>query len=472
MLEGLEISEVIKSHLIVDNKALRFDSEYYKRKYLKEDLNRMRFENKFLGNIAYITDGQHGYHEVDNNSIIRHLTAKNAKGWFANDIDADRIAEWVDENNKRSSLCKNDLILSTRGTVGLCAIVDEEILPANIDQDVARIKFNSFDMLPTVVLAYLNSDIGQDWLQRNQTGMVQQGIALWRIRELPIPIFSIGFQKSIDRAIGSSKIKKDLSSNCYFKSEALLFQSIGLQDFKLNTDAVNIKSFKESFGISGRLDAEYYQKKYEDYIRLVKNYQNGWKSLVNVCTIKDSNISPEENTLYNYIELSDIGKTGDINGCTISPGKALPSRARRMVNTGDVIISSIEGSLGSCAIVQKEYEQSLCSTGFYIINSGLINSSTLLVLFKSDVIQNLLKQGCSGTILTAINKNEFLNIPIPLIENRIQKEIAIALKESFYLKKQSESLLDIAKRAVEMAIEEGEEKAMEWMEERRKEMGD
>jgi type I restriction enzyme S subunit/type I restriction enzyme M protein len=31
------------------------------------------------------------------------------------------------------------------------------------------------------------------------------------------------------------------------------------------------------------------------------------------------------------------------------------------------------------------------------------------------------------------------------------------------LKKQSEHLLEVAKKAVEMAIEEGEERAMEWV---------
>lgn len=142
----------------------------------------------------------------------------------------------------------------------------------------------------------------------------------------------------------------------------------------------------------------------------------------------------------------------------------MPTRARRKVETNDIIVSSIEGSLQSCALIPEKYNNSLCSTGFYVINSDEINSETLLVLFKSEPLQNILKQNCSGTILTAINKPEFQNIPIPKIEKTTQEKIASLVQESFTLKKQSEELLELAKKAVEIAIEEGEEKGMEVIE--------
>jgi restriction endonuclease S subunit len=213
------------------------------------------------------------------------------------------------------------------------------------------------------------------------------------------------------------------------------------------------------------LDAEYYQKKYDDYIYLICNYPNGFEIIEVVCNQKDINYTPKDNAEYKYIELANIGKTGDIKGSTIALGCELPTRARRKVNTNDVLISSIEGSLDSCALVTEEYDNALCSTGFYIIRSNKINSETLLVLFKSEPIQNLLKKSCSGTILTAINKSEFQNIPIPIIDKHIQQQIASLVSESFILKKQSEQLLETAKRAVEIAIEESEESAMKYIEE-------
>ena len=212
------------------------------------------------------------------------------------------------------------------------------------------------------------------------------------------------------------------------------------------------------------MDAEYYQKKYEDYVNLIKGYKNGWNKLSMACNLKDSNFTPEENKQYKYIELSNIGVSGNITGCMLEDGINLPSRARRLINTDDVIISSIEGSLESCALVQEEYDNALCSTGFYVINSLEINPETLIVLFKSEPMQKILKKNCSGTILTAINKDEFLKLPVPIIEKSIQKKIATLVEKSFALKKESEYLLEKAKRAVEIAIEKDEKTAMRFIE--------
>jgi restriction endonuclease S subunit len=82
------------------------------------------------------------------------------------------------------------------------------------------------------------------------------------------------------------------------------------------------------------------------------------------------------------------------------------------------------------------------------------------------MMQNVLKQNCSGTILTAINKDEFYKIPIPIVDKMIQNKIKEKIVYSFVLKKQSEQLLEAAKRAVEIAIEEDEQAAMKYIEEK------
>jgi type I restriction enzyme S subunit/type I restriction enzyme M protein len=79
--------------------------------------------------------------------------------------------------------------------------------------------------------------------------------------------------------------------------------------------SINQKSFKESFLKTGRLDAEYYQPKYEDYQNRVFSYHKGWLSLGEMCNLKDQNYSPSDNKIYQYIELSNIDKSGGIASC-------------------------------------------------------------------------------------------------------------------------------------------------------------
>ena len=121
--------------------------------------------------------------------------------------------------------------------------------------------------------------------------------------------------------------------------------------------------------------------------------------------------------------------------------------------------------LEKIAIVKKEFDRSLCSTGFYVIKSEKINSETLLVLFKNKIMQQILKQNCSGTILTCMNKDAFLNIIIPIVNDIFQSKREEKVKESFKLKEESKQLLEVAKRAVEIAIEDGEELAVKYIKE-------
>ena len=60
--------------------------------------------------------------------------------------------------------------------------------------------------------------------------------------------------------------------------------------------------------------------------------------------------------------------------------------------------------------------------------------------------------------------DDILNLPVPLLPEETQTEIQQKVIESFKLRKQSKHLLECAKRAVEMAIEQDESKAMEWLE--------
>jgi len=165
---------------------------------------------------------------------------------------------------------------------------------------------------------------------------------------------------------------------------------LGIQDFVANPDAYNIKTLKESFLESERIDTEYYLPKYEDYINAVSARKSGVTPLGEVCSIKDCNYTPEDSIKYRYIELANIGKSGDITDCSYESGEDPPTRARRIVIQGGVIVSSIEDSLSCCALVMDNYDHALCSTNFYVARSAQINSETLLILFKSLPIQQLL----------------------------------------------------------------------------------
>jgi len=464
-LEGLEAVEINFSvcSSIID---FRIDANTFKKDYIKSDELINSKPNSIIEELSksVMNFGAYSLCNFINfkDSGIPFLMTQNIRHNYI-DWNIDKFVDKESHNMLYKSHCKKGQVLITMAGeyLGRVAVYDrEEICSSN--QAIAKVTLKK-DLSPYIISTFLNSKHGQNQINRFKTITGQPNINMSLIKSLKIPWFSNNFQIIIEKLILESQSKRDFTSDIYQEAENILFKTIGLNKNEISINPINIKKFSESFLVNGRLDAEYYQKKFEDYINLICIYPNGFETIQSSCNQKDTNFTPNEIKEYNYIELSNIGKSGDIKGCTTALGNELPSRARRKVNTDDVIISSIEGSLDSCAVITEEYNNALCSTGFYIINSTKINSETLLVLFKSEPMQNLLKKSCSGTILTAINKTEFQNLPVPIIEEKIQMIIKEKVSESFKLKKQSEELLEIVKRAVEIAIEDNEEIAIEYI---------
>lgn len=313
-------------------------------------------------------------------------------------------------------------------------------------------------VLPEYLTAFLNTTSGVHQIKaRARQSINQTNVNPEEVKEIEIPLLSKKLQAAIQNGYHSAHQKLVVAKEIYAQAESILNTYLNIRDCDDRSCAV--KTLSNSFVQSGRLDAEYYQPKYECLIAQI----NATETISSLCNLYDSNFVPDSDGEYNYIELSNVGISGNISNVENIIGYNLPSRARRLVRKGQVIVSSIEGSLSSCALIDSEYDGALCSTGFYVIDSDKINSETLLVLFKSKPIQALLKQRCSGTILTAISKDEFLNMPLPFIDDVVQKEISNKIKESFRLRKEAKRLLDNAIKAVEMAIETDEETALIWL---------
>ena len=398
-----------------------------------------------------VTDGEHGSVEYLENGIM-YLTAENIKSGFVDVSNIKYVSKDVDLRNKRARVETQDILISIKGTLGQVAIAESWLNPCNMNRDVAIIKAKNNNIKNEYLTVFLMSSFGEIQSLRGGSGGVQQMITLERLRNFIVPELSADFYHKIQELYKESLSNLSKSKHLYSEAEEILLSELGLKNWQPNNTPANIKQLKESFLASGRLDAEYYQTKYEDYAGFIRKYKNGFDVLGNVCSLNEKNFNPEDDIKYNYIELSNIGNSGEITGCTSAIGAELPSRARRLVHTNDVIVSSIEGSLQSVALVTDEYDKAICSTGFYVVKSETINPETLLVLFKSEPMQNLLKQGCSGTILTAIGRNELQNIVMPKIRNEVQKEIAEYVQKSISLRKEAKQLLENAKLQVEDAI--------------------
>lgn len=455
MLEGLEVTEVSISAL---ERTHRLDSEFYSRSNLKQVALLENIKAISLCHFADISDGNHM-------SISKEFVETGIPYYRGGDIYNSFIEFATNPlyipqrvfdipTMHRSHLHKGDILMSIVGAIigNISIVATNNDATCSCKLAIIRPKENvSSEYLAT----YLRSRFGQQQIQKFRRGSGQTGLILEDFDQLLVPYLENSTVQLITDNVNKSLDCSLHSQQLYASAESYLLDCLGMANFAANPDAYNIKTLKESFLETGRFDSEYYLPKYEDYIELVHSYPNGYDLIGNVCDIKDNNYTPVNGIQYKYIELANIGKSGEITGCNEQAGEELPTRARRIVHKGDVIVSSIEGSLDSCALVTDEYDRALCSTGFYVLKSHQHNPETLLTLFKSLPIQNLMKKGCSGTILTAIGKSEFEKIPIPLIRQEVQDGIAKHVKKSFELRMEAMQLLENAKLTVENIIETG-----------------
>ncbi|ECO2175329.1 restriction endonuclease subunit S [Campylobacter coli] len=456
----LEISVLKLSEVQKDNESKRIDSEFFKKEYFDA------METMQLNQVEYLGDNmkfnsrysQPKYNETSKIKVINSQYIRN---------------EYIDYENAKSGygkiVPKESVLINATG-VGTLGRVFINILDFDFSIDshinVIVVKNKTY-LNPYFLAIFLQSYYGQIQIIRYYSGTSGQIEIYPRdFNYFKIPIFPMEFQLEIQNLAKDSHKALEESKELYKKAEETLYLELGLDpknplqsllDSKTNNPTnspnISIHTLKESFLKTGRLDSEYYQSKYEDIEKFIKSYPNGYDSFSSIINNKDTNFTPKNNENYSYIELANIGNNGNISEPISDLGKNLPTRARRIVSKGDVIISSIEGSLSSCALITQEFDKHLVSTGFFVLNSKLLNGETLLVMFKSQIFQEYLKKFPSGTILCAINKEELSKILIPKIDSTTQEKIAKYIQESFNLRKKSKQLLDNAKIKVEEQIQ-------------------
>lgn len=450
MLEGLKFKET-RAQIVNSRYSFRLEAEFY-------NADSMHYNDIVKGEKAIIFS-QYGTSNELNEIELGYPVLRLNEFNLAFISKPAKYCDLLDADTYQSLKLKKDDVLICRTNGNPKLVGKSAIVPTDYDYAFAsylfRVRPDRNIINSASLVAFLNSKYGRMEIEKYAMVGNQANFSPAKFREISIPILPNSIQQCVEKYTYSSFDVLKKSEELYASAEAYLLECLGMTEFAANPEAYNVKTLKESFLETGRFDSEYYLPKYEDYVRLVQSYPNGYGLIGEECTIKDRNYTPEDGVLYKYIELANIGKSGEVTGYDEQVGEKLPTRARRIVHRGDVIVSSVEGSLDSCALITDEYDKALCSTGFYVLQSSWFNPETLLTLFKSQLIQNLMQKGCSGTILTAISKSELERIPIPLIRKDVQDEIAKHVQKSFELRKEAMQLLEDAKLTVESVIESG-----------------
>jgi len=444
-------------------RAKRIDAEYYKPEYLRIDSKIKRSHNYLLNQlIISFSSGKNLLQIPYDVKRVSFIRTQNVRPII---ISKEGLTS-VDPSVTNFDLLEEGDILFVRvgEGVGNSSVVTPRWAKNTFSDNVIRLKLKEIN--PYFVVVYLNSEIGSKYLERVKKGSARsliskENIGLIRIYK-PSEDMEIACKKMIIEA--ENLIIK--SENLYSQAETLLLEELGLKDFKPKYQKTYTAKLSDAF-TAHRIDAEYFQPAYEEVIEKIRNYPNGFSKLLKHVENIKPDFDPKKypDNIFLYIELADIDSSiGIVHSVNKIKGEEAPSRARRILKKGDVIVSSVEGSLEKVALIDEEHDGCLASTGFFQFRPLDILPEVLLVLSKTIVLQSQLKKKCSGTILTAVPKESLRDIIIPLIPLSTQQKIASLVQQSHEARKRAKELLEIAKKAVEIAIEKNESKALEFLE--------
>ena len=212
------------------------------------------------------------------------------------------------------------------------------------------------------------------------------------------------------------------------------------------------KKLSDSFLTSGRLDAEYYQPKY-DYLF---SHLNGFTtSTIGELTEIHKSIEPGSDaygeTGVPFIRVSDLSKFG-LSDTTIHLNAEDYHDVMRPQK--DTILLSKDGSVGIAYKVEEPLDVITSGAILHLsLKSTDVLPDYLTLVLNSPVVRLQAERDAGGSIIQHWKPSEIKNVVIPILPMQIQQEIAEKIRSSFKLRKENQYLLDEAKRIVEMAIE-------------------
>ncbi|MBX2931615.1 MAG: restriction endonuclease subunit S [Chitinophagaceae bacterium] len=451
----------------------RIDANTYKKDYLKTEaiIQTKGFKTVEELSVSVQNFGAYSLCNFINftDEGIPFLMTENVRHNFI-DWNIQKYVDLQSHEMLYKSHCRKGQVLVTMAGeyLGRVAVYDKDFVCSS-NQAIAKVTLSS-QQNPYIISTFLNTRYGQNQINRLKTITGQPNINMSLIKSLKILAFSSDFSKAIENTINKSEQKREQSKQKYTQAENLLLQEIGLQDFTPSEEAVNIKSFKESFGISGRLDAEYYQVKYEQIVEKIKSQKHS--SLVSLVNISKS-IEPgsayysDEKGLPFY-RVSDYNKFGlsqpdkELTNSFITDNKELIEQLKPKKGT---ILFSKDGSVGTAYLLREDLDgiTSGAILHLQVKNTKEILPEYLTLALNSKLVQMQAERDAGGSIILHWRVSEIENVVVPIISYNKQQQISKMVEESFRLKQESEQLLETAKQAVEIAIEESEEIAMKYI---------
>lgn len=466
LMDGLKCKEIMLSNTFTATDYFRLEAEYY-------NSISVSYHSTFKGKDV-VSDIQYGTSkycdEVREGYPVLRLNELN-DGF----IDSPQKYCHILSNEEFEKLrLKNGdvLIIRTNGNpnlVGRAAVVLEETefaFASYLYRVIPNERIHS-----EILVAYLNSKYGRYEIDKNSVKGNQTNFSPAKFKDINIPNFGKDIQVLIKKVFHTAYQYRTLANASYLNAERFLLTALKLERFATSTQECSIKLISETFRTYGRLDAEFYQPKYDNLLKILSKFRckklGGENGIVNIKKSIEPGSEAYKTEGIPFVRVSDINKF-EISEPEICVPDNIVENISSLFPQKDTILFSKDGSVG---IAYKMEEDACIVTSGALLHLVVKNVEDVLpdyltLVLNSLAVQLQAERDSSGAIIKHWKPSEIEDVIIPILDMNTQQIIASKVQESFAFRRKSKELLKYATIAVEIAIEKSEEQALSWLKEK------
>jgi type I restriction enzyme M protein len=199
--------------------------------------------------------------------------------------------------------------------------------------------------------------------------------------------------------------------------------------------------------LNGRFDYDFYSPENRKmFSNLDKTNTVRLGDICDIIKVKSRKLKDQNQTV-EYVELSDINTHSyEIINSTTLQVHELPSRASYEIQEGDIITAIAGNSVGTrkhaTALVNKDFEGSICTNGFRVLRNIKIDNYYLLYFLKSDLFLKQMFMYRTGAAIPNVSDTDLANTLINLPNEKMIAEISSKMKKSFELRQESRQQIE------------------------------
>ncbi len=365
------------------------------------------------------------------NIYIRRLTKYHNQGFYTSEdyteegVDLLRITDiddnsYIRKNNppkvsvsqydfNRFRIDKNDFLFARSGTIGRFGVVREIDKPTIFASYLIRFKFDLVKVHSEYLRFWFQSKIFTEGLFSDLHGGANQNIHAENIKNR----FAFLPTEKEQQSIANFLDKETTRLDSLITKKQQLIETLKEKRIAIISHAVT-KGLKP--------DVPMKESEIEWLVEVPEHWEE--KTLKFVSTLNDETLPETTDPEYEikYVDIGSIDQNKGIIKKEFYIFDEAPSRARRKVINGDIIVSTVRTYLRAIAPVINPEENLIVSTGFAVVRPQKITSDYLSFLLRSKYFVEKVVSLSVGVSYPAINASVLgsIKIPIPGEDEQIQ----------------------------------------------------